>query len=297
MTDNADNFCVRPCDLFLLEQWSSESSLPDDEQVTQIFGSFAKTSVTDRQNYQNQLSQRRVRSSADLEEAERALLARVLLPSERRATGPWLRTYYGSGSDHVLQAMLSGNQDLQSQVERAGGIISDAQRYDYGEAWQRIFTRIPQLLDNKRRVNSYDGELAAELTKAQKWEREDRKDVEEEGGDYEEDGMYWGDLYGQWHLAAQVAVMYVLDEETLGTSEQGSSSDGKILVAWYDAYGKTVRWRRMAVAEVLEVHGLLSVGSYDDHPVWTKAEIGSAYDRESESLPPTPEGEGDSDSD
>jgi hypothetical protein len=108
-------------------------------------------------------------------------------------------------------------------------------------------------------------------------------------------------LFNRYHLASRVGVIYVLDEETLGEDEDGSEAvsydDTKVLVVWYDAHGKTVRWRRRSAVELAQEMALINTASIDDHPVWTEAEIGEDYDWDGPLGPPWSEGGGESDSD
>lgn len=85
---------------------------------------------------------------------------------------------------------------------------------------------MPQLLTSARGIGGYDAELAENLSVAQGWEREDRREVEEDGGDHAEDGMPWCNLYNAWHYAGRVGVMYVLDETALVAAHESESSGG-----------------------------------------------------------------------
>lgn len=144
---------------------------------------------------------------------------------------------------------------------------------------------MPQLLEIARRSYDYEAARTEALQTCQEFEREDRAAVEEEGGKWPEDATYLGDLYSMYHLAAKVRIIYVLDEKTLGFQEEGSQ-ERKLLAAWYDGTGKTVRWNRLSPREVYDTWGLIELGGFDDHPVWTKAEIGEEYDWDGPLGPP-----------
>ena len=153
-------------------------------------------------------------------------------------------------------------------------VFSDATRYDYGEEWQRVFGRMPQLLECGA---GYEEERAAEYAKAQ----EDSDPEDEELGGWSKDDLSLGELFNRYHLASRVGVIYVLDEQVLGEDEDGSEvpdDDREMLVVWYDAHGKTVRWCQKSAVDLSQEMALINTASIDDHPVWTEANLGEDYD-------------------
>ncbi|KAH8889138.1 hypothetical protein GQ53DRAFT_723921 [Thozetella sp. PMI_491] len=282
---NPASLPIKGCDLFLLEQWDTSSPLQPDEQMIQVFDRFTQLPMAQRQVYAQQVQDRGVWSAGHLPLADQDILSQARLYNERNVRSAiWLRTYYGPGSEDALAAIMSS---VSPPVVAGGGnvVFSDAALYDYGESWEHIFRRIPQLLEIARLGQNYEAEVAESLQICQEFEREDRAVVEENGGEWPEDASDLGQLYSQYHQAAQVGIIYVLDEETLGGPEE-VVSERKVLAAWYDGYGRTVRWNRMTPHEVLDTWGIIASGGFDDNPVWTDAEIGDEYDRDGPLGPP-----------
>ncbi|KAK3379623.1 hypothetical protein B0T24DRAFT_717152 [Lasiosphaeria ovina] len=54
--------------------------------------------------------------------------------------------------------------------------------------------------------------------------------------------------------------------------------ESKALLAWYDANGKTVRWNHLGKQEAAHNVEFISMGGFEDHPIWTAAQIGADYD-------------------
>ncbi|KAK3934137.1 hypothetical protein QBC46DRAFT_454406 [Diplogelasinospora grovesii] len=297
MAQNAQNpskLRVRGCDLFLLEKWEADSPQSPDEQMAQIFARFLELPFSERQAYAQQVTDRNVRIAERLPQAEQDILVLARPYNERNtADVVWLRTYYGPGSDDAFAAILEACKGHLPLVGMGAPgfdyLFSDAARYDYGDAWQRVFGRMPQLLEYAG-PGDYEAKRATTLAEGQEWERGDKERVEEDGGEWPEDAMYLGVLYNYYHLASKVGIIYVLDKETLGEDEEGedvSHDDRQLLAAWYDPDGKTVRWQRMSGDEVCEHMAVINSASIDDHPIWTEAEIGEDYDWDGPLGPPS----------
>jgi hypothetical protein len=237
---------------------------------------------------------RRVYSAGTLPQAEQDMLA-LARPGNERNLGAsiLLRTYYGPGSDDASAAIVQTCKAYAGIGPEC--VFDDAARYDYGEEWQRIFGRIPQLLEVE---DGYEEERAAEFDKAQ--EDSDPKDEELGGCTWSRDDLSLGELFNRYHLASRVGVIYILDEEALGEPEDGSDvpydDDRELLVVWYDAHAKTVRWRRKNAVGLAQEMALIRTASIDDHPVWTEAEIGEDYDWDGPLGPQSTEEDGESDS-
>ncbi|AEO67624.1 9d292cb1-dc2c-478e-9732-1b4dbd51ef8b [Thermothielavioides terrestris] len=270
---------VNGCDLFLLEKWDADSALSPDEQMRQIFARFLELPLPERQVYTQRVAARGVFSAGSLSPAEQDILALARPYNERnRGEVCLLRTYYGAGSDAVFDAVV--------QTCRAFGgvgpecVFSDAARYNYGEDWRRVFGLMPQLLECH---DDYEAECAAEFARAQESDEED-----EELGGWSRDDFTLAELFNHYHLASKVGVIYILDEETLGDDREddddekdgsaGSYSQRELLVVWYDAQGKTVRWRRRDAVSISQEMAVINTAAIDDHPVRTEAEIGEDYD-------------------
>lgn len=240
------------------------------------------------QVYTQQVEDRRVLRSGSLSQAEQDILALARPYVERNFNEEYLflRTYYSPGSDDAFEAVVRICNESGAPYHQR--FLSDAARYSYGEDWQRLFSLMPQLLEPNP---CYEEERAAAFAEAQEAEGYDPEALDE---------LLLSERFNHYHLAPQVGVLYVMDEETLGEDEDGlavSHEDRKILTVWYDADGKTVRWRRDRVDYVADHMALLQTASIDDHTVWTEAEVGEDYDWDGPFGPRSTEEGGESDSD
>lgn len=94
----------------------------------------------------------------------------------------WLRTYYGDGSD---AAFLAAGPDPPNLP-----MFQDAGRYDYGTEWERVLTRMPEMLDPYGWTpEKYAAATKEALEQCVQAEEEERQAVEDEGGDWDEDGL------------------------------------------------------------------------------------------------------------
>lgn len=107
--------------------------------------------------------QRQVLHAADVPRNERELLASLRKPAVERLQAPmdgiWLRTCYRAGSDGTFSALLqSANVNELSQSL----VLNDASLYDFGhDGWQRIFARMPQLVESRSTAQNYKEKVAA----------------------------------------------------------------------------------------------------------------------------------------
>lgn len=89
--------------------------------------------------------------ASGLTDDERETLDRLRQPVVERASQPsdgiWLRTCYGSGPEATFSALKQSHLDRLCHAV----VLDDASLYDFGPGeWQRIFCRMPQLLDGER---------------------------------------------------------------------------------------------------------------------------------------------------
>ena len=237
-----------------------------------------------RQAYARQVCER------NLSPADQDVLA-LARPHNERNPGATilLRAYYGPGSDDALAAILAtfhGFPEFGLGEEGRDCLFSDV-RYAYGNAWQRIFGRMPQLLECLR--TDYEADRAAALQVGQDMEREDKEMIESEGGEWPRDAAYIGDMYNQYHIAATCRLMYVLDEATLAGDKR--VEERKLLAVWHDPDGRIVRSCRMSPDEVYTQTATLETVVRDDKSTWMDAEIGDDYNWGGILGPPPIEGE------
>lgn len=273
----------------LQEKWNTTSALADNAQVVEIFSSFIKLPYADRFAYSQQVTERNVQTTASLPEGDQLLLARVRTSGERQAGGlSWLRTYYGPDSDMAFAALLAARPDPPELP-----MFQDADRYDYGREWERVFTRMPEMLDpyRPRTPEQYATANREALEQCVQAEREEREAVEEEGADWDEDGPWWMDLYSAYHYKAQAGLIAIADEETLRAVPP---ANGKVLVVWYDVMGRAVKSTRLSAQETWAVEGLEEnmAGAIVEHDEWKRAYVGVEYDWDGPLGPPHSEGDG-----
>jgi len=78
-------------------------------------------------------------------------------------------------------------------MDGADCLFSDPTRYAYGDAWQHVFDRMPQLLEYPS-LGDYEANRAGALLKGQANERQDKERVEAEGGRWPEDALFIGEI-------------------------------------------------------------------------------------------------------
>ncbi|KAK0717316.1 hypothetical protein B0T26DRAFT_675641 [Lasiosphaeria miniovina] len=187
---------VRECDLFLLEQWNADAAVPPDQQMTEIFDRFLQLSVAERHVGPPLISGgagSRPLVGQQFATGRQEILAHARPFKERNVRGAiWLRTYYGPGSDSAMANFLSGVIDGPSEVDDAL-LYSDPVLYNFVPDWDRIFRRIPQLLDVPH-GDTYEAGRQEELRKGRSWQRSEKRDIEAGGGEWPEDATYLGVL-------------------------------------------------------------------------------------------------------
>jgi hypothetical protein len=180
--------------------------------------------------------------ASPLPEDEQALLASIFTPAERAvAEYRWLRTCYsdanGSPTDQAYASLLA-----QSGLLHIDGsdivtfILDDAARYNYGPEWQKIFLRIPQLVDRPpyKSISPADFE-AGKNTAIQEYEEQMEaenfhRDPETSSQSSDEDE--YDNLYlSAYHAASVIGTIWIADSEAL--------LSGKVLLVWFDDHGRT----------------------------------------------------------
>lgn len=222
----------------------------------------------------------------DLPQAEQDLFSRLRMPDERQIVDMfWLRTCYDPGTDAAFEAFMRARPDDTELY-----IFQDPNRYNYGSGngWRRIFTRLPQILDPYRcSPDDYEVRKQKAREGCIDAERQDIQEVEDQGGNPEEDGTYWAELYSDYHYQAKVGMVLVVDEETLHAATEDAKS-AKVLAIWFDEMGCVIRHTRMTAQETWNVEGLEMTmgGALREHGEWKYAELGEDYDWDGPLGPP-----------
>ncbi|KAL2823039.1 hypothetical protein BJX63DRAFT_3980 [Aspergillus granulosus] len=250
-------------DMFLLEHWQHDSNLSDEEQRERIFAEFVTLGVDGQQRYRELQVQRGVYASR-LAPEERQLLDRVRQPTERFTHGhlvSWIRTAYEPLTEPAFSAIASA---LETKFGDQDMLLNNPHLYHFGDDWQRIFLRAPQLLQVIQSAAEYRENLEEALHPESE---SDVSDIDDDrGSEYEFD-------YTPYHWAMVVGRIHIVDRITLGA--EGPNA-GKVLIVFYDACGRVVRSYRETVdiaADITAVDNAL----LDENPCWGNGEIGPEY--------------------
>lgn len=251
---------------------------------------LSQTDTFTRQKYEQRARDQRIKTEAHLPEADQNLLARARpWADERNAGAPiWLRTCYAPGTDEAFSAIFKSFETNPPPHDwlapKHEVVFDDANRFDFGSDWQRIFSRIPILLSIWHTTPEYyEAKKTAGLKQSLEDEQYEMQEVEDAGDSWSEDGPYWPSLYTPYHYACQSGVIFVADEETLTAQPP---VEGKFLVAWYDPDGNVVRYNRLVGHLAQSVEALLDGGVYLDHATWANSLPGPLYDMEAPLGPP-----------
>lgn len=224
--------------------------------------------------------------ASDLPQADQDLLSRLRTPQERQIVDMiWVRTVYDAGTDSAFEAFM-GVIPCATELP----IFQDSTRYNYGggDGWRRIFSRLPQILEPYNlSSDDYEARKQKALDECIEAERRDIQEVEEQGGDPEEDGTYWPELYSAYHYKAKVGMVLVVDRETLRVAAK-DPKQATVLAVWFDEMSHVIRQTRLTPQETWNVEGLEMTmgGALQGHGEWTRADIGEGYDWEGPFGPP-----------
>lgn len=228
------------------------------------------------------MKERNVRHALDLTGAEQDELARLRLPATDRKLAPkfgiWLRTWYGPGSD---AAFASLHESLRYNEPTL--VLDDASLYNFGEEWERIFERMPQLVHTYFSAQKYSEKKQKALKEALEMEEDGRVADPDFGYDPDEDAIPWEEHSANYQWACITGYVLIIDKTTLSSGdgpEDKSEDSGTILVMWYDDRGRGVRSGRERPDQVVDYAGLLMESFVRDHPIWTNASVGEDYERE-----------------
>lgn len=208
-------------------------------------------------------------AASSLLQAEQDLLALVRTPAERKANDIiWLRTCYfdkdGNTTDEAHENLFKQSDFFYHPefFEGSNVLFDDVTRYNYGPEWQKIFTRVPELVETDRPPEELEREKAEAIEEAHYAE-----DHPSENMYSESDESDWELHWSGFHRSCVVGVMFVADKKAIKT--------GEVLLAWYDDCGRIVRSGR--VKDTSDVLYLLMLDKIVSGP-WECSEIGEDYD-------------------
>ncbi|KAJ5225301.1 hypothetical protein N7468_006526 [Penicillium chermesinum] len=271
---------ISQADLFLLERWQEDSPLGTDAQREQLFDEFVKLGLRGRVPYATQLMQGRIQSRQDLPAKSQQLLDRIGQSGVERAALHsidyvcWLRTCYDPSSEEKWAEI---EDRILSLDPFKPGICSDSVLFNYGSSWERIFTRLPQLVEIRMKpeeADEHERESQDLLREALEEEASDPDRAIENGYDPDEDATPWQFFYSSYHMHQVVGRLQIVDATTFAS--EGPDA-GNVLLAFYDDCGRVVRYCREEFDHAVELQGL-SHFELDDTTHWPTASIGPAYD-------------------
>ncbi|KAL2817008.1 hypothetical protein BDW59DRAFT_175633 [Aspergillus cavernicola] len=217
------------------------------------FAEYVALRVRGRQPYDNRLQNRQLSTQ------DREMLDRVRQPSaERLATDSayWLRTCY----------------DPSAEAEK-------------------IFLRMPQLLEAFCTLEEYEENIQEALSEAIEAHALDPELAEEEGYDPVEDAKPWPMFHSDYHMQLVIGRIHVVDATTLASEGRNA---GKVLVVWFDECGRAIRYSREALEDASDIAGLSNY-MLNEYGCWVNAKIGQPYQWGQPLGPPYGENGGDSD--
>jgi hypothetical protein len=143
-----------------------------------------------------------------------------------------LRTYYGdvNGQDQdEAHKVMIGNAILNNLVDK-DGTWNDKALYDFGDDWQRLLLRVPELCDQERHSTEEDYR-----------ESEHEEDIEAPPASDRE-------ALERWLWSRNVAIrLYVTDREAM--------ESGKIKVFYLDTHGDAIWHHKVSAENLLEYNG------------------------------------------
>lgn len=149
--------------------------------------------------------------------------------------------------------------------------------YNFGDNWENIFLRTPQLLRNTCLAEEHEEYVAEALQ-----EGIEAENFDEEQGYDSEDAMPWMTFYSEYLWRLSAGRIYIADAKTLASKGRNA---GKILVVWYDECGRGIRCYRQKLDEAVEETGCFSY-LLKDHACWENAEICESYEEGAPLGPP-----------
>lgn len=219
----------------------------------------------------------------------RELLERVRQPNIGRATlGDiyWLRTCYGRDSEPAWNTLY--DQQMSRLLEE-DSICNDESVYNFGPNWERIFLIKPELLETGLTAEEYEETTQLALREGIELET-DSPQRAEDSRDPVDDLDLDLQISFPYHQVTSLNRIHIVDTTTLAS--EGLDA-GKVLIVFFDEFGRTVRYAREEPFESVEMTALTNA-FLDDHACWAWADIGELYRRGQPLGPPYSENSGES---
>ncbi|KAJ5648173.1 hypothetical protein N7490_004545 [Penicillium lividum] len=245
-----------------------------ETQRQQILSEFIQLGVRGREPYRIQKEQTTFSYMDRLPAHSRELLGRVHQPNNGRATlGDiyWLRTSYGQDSEPAWNTIYDTEI---SRLLEEDSICNDESLYNFGPNWERIFLIKPELLETSLTAEEYEEATQLGLREGIELEA-DSPQRAENGRDPVDDVDLDLQISFSYHQAISLNRIHIVDARTLASV---GSDAGKVLIVFFDEFGRTVRYAREEPFESVEMTALTNA-YLDDHACWAWANIGELYRR------------------
>lgn len=184
--------------------------------------------------------------------------------------GPyWLRTCYEPFSEESWT-------EIQSHLEgkfRRPPIYNDLSLYNFGSNWEKIFLRLPQLLDNTCSVEEYEEDAEEALQAGIEAESFDPQVAKESGYNPVEDENPWVNFYSDYHMQLVAGRIHIVDAITLASGPD----IGTVLVVWFDQCGRAIRYSREELEDASDIANVSNI-MLNEFGCWANAQIGQSYE-------------------
>lgn len=213
---------------------------------------------------------------SSLPEGDQSLLTSIRAPDEQNAYPPiWLRTCYLDDEAYKLLYDETRLQYHHTLWDEGFSVLDDHARFDFGREWQKIFSRVPQLVDSALTTEAYEKGKSEALEETNDFGESPETDSDSD----------WTESYSSMHRASVVGYLWIADKKAL--------SSRKVLLAWYDDCGRIVRSCRVSASDIDQVVHLLLIGAAYETGLWSSASIGKEYDVDGAFGPPQSEDSGE----
>jgi hypothetical protein len=274
-------------DLFLLEKWDSFSGGARERRVS-IFKEYVRMGNDGRWvclslSFQTPISvlneskpyHQAIRSGsytpptdsqiAIIEQArtfDERKVASILVGGSLACPRPWLRTWYGEGNnplevldDEDIGFSTGFNDSIRDLV------LDEETKYNYDDDWRQILYLLPEIL------YTIGGTQDPQSLREAKQEAKEELEPELENEDDEE---AQAEIRETIHRMWVTGIIWVQDEYT--------AESGKVLLAWLDEFGRSVRCTRIEYENVSEWTGMFMEHRDAEIEWWYYAEVGEAYE-------------------
>lgn len=263
-------------DSYMIDNWSSSSNVPDDEQRLQLVRKYLKAGSLGRKQYAEKAASGTANpTKAQIENILRPLrssslrsIANTLSSAPAGSTGPiWVRTDYQSEEQHLEFCRRELDcADLGEGLQEDSLILSDDRYYNI-ESWEKVLDFLPEIV--------VDHNQETRITETTYRGGVQRRNLEHEYANHGEDYILVRQQY--WCVARFVIIE---DRET------HDSDPPRFHALWLDDCGNVVRENRILAEYANDYFVMANEGAGNEQEIFTEASIGPRYVAEAENGPP-----------